>query len=598
MFKNLSTSTKLFILCGMFIAALSVTTYSLVMEKRIAIDFAQKQLTGVRYLATIRDVYDAVLSGLSGAAPPENGDAILAEVAAVEAEAEGLDTPELAAALAQGLARLWSGGEATEGASLEALDAARLLALRVGDDSNLSLDYTLDVHHLQNTAVSLLPTLLGRLGELATLRDAAGPEENDLRRSVVEGLIGGTLDETGSNLAAAWRGNQDGTLRTATEAPFATMTEAVAAYVGEDGVSAGTGGDFMAAVDGALAAWAVALDELDRLLEQRIGDLVSRLNTSLLVTGVLGALSILVAVLTHRHIVTPLQRFEKVARTISQTKDYSLRVEADSRDEIGRLAATFNEMLAEIAGAREREMVEQSELARVTRLTTMGAMTASIAHEINQPLAAIVTNSNAAMRWLGHQQPDLNEARAALKRIVSDGHRASQVIGSIRAIFRKDGDERSLIVVNDLIDEVLPLAQGNLQRVGVSAEAVLDGGVPPVLGDRVQLQQVLLNLISNGAEAMAGVTDRPKVLRIRSIRRDDPDGALITVTDVGTGIAKGSEERIFQAFFSTKSSGMGMGLFICRSIVESHGGRLWATNGEPCGSTFSIALPPGRAAVS
>ena len=262
-------------------------------------------------------------------------------------------------------------------------------------------------------------------------------------------------------------------MKSATEAPFATLMEAVGAYIGPDAAEAGTiaapgtSGGFVAAADSALAAWAVSLDEIDRLITERISGLVSRLNTSLLVTGILGALSILVAILIHRHMVRPLQRFAEVARTISQTKDYSLRVEADSHDEIGRLAVSLNEMLAEIAGAHEREMTEQSELARVTRLTTMGAHD-RLDRARDQPAARRDRHQQQrrACAWLGHQQPDLDEARAALKRIVSDGHRASQVIGSIRAMFRKDGDQRSLIVVNDLIDEVLPLAQGNLQRRG------------------------------------------------------------------------------------------------------------------------------------
>ena len=158
-------------------------------------------------------------------------------------------------------------------------------------------------------------------------------------------------------------------------------------------------------------------------------------------------------------------------------------------------------------------------------------------------------------------------------------------------MFKKEGEARSLIAVNELIHEVLPLAHVTLQRHGVLVETVLDGGVPPVTGDRVQLQQVILNLIFNGVEAMSAIEDRPRVLRIRSSRRDDPDGALISVADSGTGFSEGSEARIFEAFFTTKSSGMGMGLFICRSIVESHGGRLWAAAGDPYGAVFYIALP-------
>ena len=176
----------------------------------------------------------------------------------------------------------------------------------------------------------------------------------------------------------------------------------------------------------------------------------------------------------------PLQRLESVATTVRETKDYSLRIDYDSRDEIGRLAVAFNDMLAELAAAREREQSEQAELARVTRLTTMGAMTASIAHEINQPLAAIVTNSNAALRWLANAEPDLDEARAALKRIVSDGHRASQVIGSMRAMFKKDGQERAGSIGQRAGSRGPAPRAWQSARPGVSVETELRAELPPM----------------------------------------------------------------------------------------------------------------------
>jgi C4-dicarboxylate-specific signal transduction histidine kinase len=307
------------------------------------------------------------------------------------------------------------------------------------------------------------------------------------------------------------------------------------------------------------------------------------------VTGALGMLSILVAYLTHYHIVRPLKRLETVARTVRETKDYRLRIDYDGRDEIGRLAAAFNDMLSELSVAREREKTEQAELARTSKLTTIGAMTASIAHEVNQPLAAVVTNSNAALRWLANQEPDIDEARAALKRIIRDGHRASEVIGSVRAMFKKDRAERTRLNVNDLAREVLILAYGNLETHQITVRSELREEVPDVLADRVQLQQVLLNLIINGAEAMASVTDRERLLRVSSDAHG-PDGVVITVADAGTGIDPQDMDRIFEPFYTTKASGMGMGLPICRSIVESHGGRLWATALHPCGTAFHVAM--------
>jgi len=219
----------------------------------------------------------------------------------------------------------------------------------------------------------------------------------------------------------------------------------------------------------------------------------------------------------------------------------------------------------------------------------MGEMTASIAHEINQPIAAIVASANAGLRWLANAVPDLDEARAALKRISADGHRAGQVMKSVRSMF-KDKSAKVGTDVNELIGEVLALLQRDLQKHAIEVRTELAGELPQIMADPVQLQQVLLNLISNAIEAMAAVEDRRGVLKIAS-SLDRAGHVLITVTDSGTGIDPEHQDRIFEAFFSTKSSGMGMGLSICRSIVQSHGGQLSAAPATPCGSTFSILLP-------
>jgi two-component system, NtrC family, sensor kinase len=291
-----------------------------------------------------------------------------------------------------------------------------------------------------------------------------------------------------------------------------------------------------------------------------------------------------------RWIVQPLERLEKFASTVRKTKNYALRVEHKSDDEIGRLALAFDEMLSELSAARERESADQFELARVSRLTTMGAMTASIAHEINQPLAAIAANANAGLRWLSRQTPDLEEVHAALKRINTDAHRASEVIQGIRSIFKKAPQQGALIDINDVVLEVLALVHGELINYRVSAISNLLPSLPRVRADRVQLQQVILNLIMNAVEAMGTVADGARVLNVAS-QLDEPNAVLVTVQDTGPGIDPNRMDRIFDAFFSTKSSGMGMGLFICRSIVESHGGRLWATAAVPHGAMFHLVLP-------
>jgi C4-dicarboxylate-specific signal transduction histidine kinase len=232
----------------------------------------------------------------------------------------------------------------------------------------------------------------------------------------------------------------------------------------------------------------------------------------------------------------------------------------------------------------------RQELARANRQLTMGAMSASIAHEINQPLAAIVANGNAGLRWLARDTPDIEEARAAFKRIVDDGNRASQVIASVRAMFGKNGGEKTEIDLNELICKVLAVMHAEMESQRISQQIELSAGLSQVVGDRVPLQQVLLNLIMNAIEAMAAVTDRPRLLSVTS-EIYETQHILIKVQDSGTGIDSADMDRIFDAFFTTKPTGMGLGLALCRSIVEAHGGRLWASAAVPHGSIFNVVLP-------
>src|SRR5262245_9022287 len=234
----------------------------------------------------------------------------------------------------------------------------------------------------------------------------------------------------------------------------------------------------------------------------------------------------------------------------------------------------------------------QTELAHVTRVTTMGELAASIAHEVNQPLAAVVTNANACLRWLAGGTPNLEEAREAVERIIRDGKRAGDVIGRIRALVKKSGSEQVCLDINEVVQEVVGLIQSEIQKNGVVLRMQLAADVLPVLGDRVQLQQVIINLVMNGIEAMASVTDRSRELFIRS-RQHESDKVLVAVQDSGIGIDRQNLEKIFDAFYTTKPQGMGMGLAISRSIVENHGGRLWATANEDRGATFQFTLPTG-----
>jgi C4-dicarboxylate-specific signal transduction histidine kinase len=258
--------------------------------------------------------------------------------------------------------------------------------------------------------------------------------------------------------------------------------------------------------------------------------------------------------------------------------------------EIGRLAVASNDTLPEVAAVRAQENSDQPGRGHVARFSMMGGMAASVAHELKQSLTAISANASAGLGWLARATPDVDEARLALGNIVGNVDRATQVIGSIRSIFNRDDHNRRLINVNDLIPDVLALAHGRLtsHRIAVSVE--LDEKLPPVLADRVQLQQVILNLIMNGVDAMAAINDRPRSFSIKSETRQ-PSDVLVTLQDAGTGIGPDDMDRIFDPFFTTKSSGMGIGLFICRSIIDAHGGRLWASAGIPYGSAFHVVLP-------
>jgi PAS domain S-box-containing protein len=248
--------------------------------------------------------------------------------------------------------------------------------------------------------------------------------------------------------------------------------------------------------------------------------------------------------------------------------------------------------VTELKNAEEQLRRSHRELAQVSRQTTMGVMTASIAHEVSQPLAAIVTNASAGLRWLEGPEPDPAEVRATLTRIVSEGHRASKVIASIRGMFVRSNSERSLVDINGLISEVLSLVREELSSHQVTVQSEKTDGLPKVMAERVQLQQVLINLITNAIDAMNSVNGREKLLKIKS-ELHGRDQIRITVEDSGTGIASDHMARIFDTFFTTKPHGMGMGLSICRTIIESQGGRLWAATRNPYGAVFYIQLPTG-----
>ena len=240
----------------------------------------------------------------------------------------------------------------------------------------------------------------------------------------------------------------------------------------------------------------------------------------------------------------------------------------------------------------ERNALRQAhaEVARMSQRMAMGEMAASIVHEINQPLAAVAANADAGQRWLARERPDIEEARAAFKRIAGDARRANAIIEEIRLMFRHDGTVLSTVDVNALIHEALSLMRGDLENHRITIDTALSSGLAPVHANAVQLRQVLVNLITNAADAMSTVANRQRLLRL-STQALQPSILLITVEDSGSGVDPAHADRIFEPFFTTKSHGMGMGLSICRSIVEHHGGRLSVAPGGTHGSIFQVSLP-------
>ncbi|PYT49385.1 MAG: hypothetical protein DMG44_10970 [Acidobacteria bacterium] len=268
------------------------------------------------------------------------------------------------------------------------------------------------------------------------------------------------------------------------------------------------------------------------------------------------------------------------------------RARDDLKETVQELQRTNEALQAE---SRERKRAEeasrqaQADLAHVSRVTTMGELTASLAHEVNQPIGAAVTNANTCIRWLARDTPNVEEARAAAMRSAKDGMRAAEIVSRIRLLFKKGTPQREFVDINEVVREMIVLLRGEATRHNISVRTELAAELPPVLGDRVQLQQVLMNLMLNGMDATKDV-DGTRELAIKSQRAEN-EQVVVTVSDTGVGLPAQQADQIFKAFFTTKPHGTGMGLSISRSIVESHGGRLWATDNSPRGASFHFALP-------
>src|SRR5262245_8655133 len=288
------------------------------------------------------------------------------------------------------------------------------------------------------------------------------------------------------------------------------------------------------------------------------------------------------------------QHFELVKRLLRKDGKliwiqlYVFRI--PDRESVGQHTFGLDFDITEKMQAQNALQAAHAEFARSAQVNRMGAMTASIAHEINQPLAALVANASAGLRWMAHTPPALDEARECFEQIVHEGQRAADVIQTVRAMFKSKELPRVSIDLNQLIHEVLALAQGALQRHGIIVHTELDETLVPVTGHRVQLQQTLFNLVTNAIEAMESVADRKMLIKSDL---ESSGEVRVTVEDSGSGIDPENIDQIFGSFFTTKAEGMGMGLSICRSIIESHGGRLWASPSATRGAILRFTLPTG-----
>jgi C4-dicarboxylate-specific signal transduction histidine kinase len=284
--------------------------------------------------------------------------------------------------------------------------------------------------------------------------------------------------------------------------------------------------------------------------------------------------------------------FEHRLRMPDGLVKYLHTVAHGTRDENGRM-----EYIGAVQDVTQRRISEEalskarSELAHVARVLSLGVLTASIAHEVNQPLAGIVTNAGTCLRMLAADPPNVDGARETARRTIRDGNRASEVISRLRALFGKTDASAESVDLNEAAREVIALSLSELQRSRIVVRSELPDDLPHVIGDRVQLQQVILNLLRNASEAMSGVDDRPRELLIRT-ERDEGDGVRLSVRDVGVGLDPKSADNLFRAFYTTKSGGMGIGLSVSRSIIEKHRGRLWAAPNDGPGATFAFSIPP------
>jgi C4-dicarboxylate-specific signal transduction histidine kinase len=296
---------------------------------------------------------------------------------------------------------------------------------------------------------------------------------------------------------------------------------------------------------------------------------------------------VLMGVLLARGITMPITRMTSAMAALAKG-DISIEVPAaDRNDEIGAMAAAVQVFKESII---ERQKT-QAELAHVNRVATVGQLTASIAHEVNQPISAVVTNAGAALNWLGAHPPKLDKVRESLDHIVADSKRAGDIVHRIRALSKKAPPPKSRFDLNEAVLDVIALVHSEALRHGISLQTQLAEGLPQIEGERILLQQVILNLILNAVEAMTSLDEGARELQIGT-ETDATGCVLVAVRDSGPGLDATSADHVFEAFYTTKPDGIGMGLATCRSIIAAHGGRMWVTANEPRGAVFEFSLTP------
>jgi signal transduction histidine kinase len=338
-------------------------------------------------------------------------------------------------------------------------------------------------------------------------------------------------------------------------------------------------------------------DRLEQRAEREL--LVGQARIGWLVLGLITVASASVigmTLLVRKDVVRPFENLIEGVESIGRG-DLDVRIATEARDEIGELSRAFDRMVSRLKEVMVSRAFLQDQVRHLDRAATMGTLTAAIAHEINQPLAAILSNAQAALRILNDERSDFGQVREALHDIVSDDKRAGEVIRRLRMMFKKEELKNESLELNGVIKEIVDLLQSEVIIRNASIAMDLEASIPPIYGDRIQIHQVILNLLVNALDAVRGQPAETREVRI-STRIGDADSILVSVSDSGPGIDDHKLEAVFEAFYTTKTKGMGMGLPISRSIIEQHNGRIWASNNPEGGATFAFTLPIGKGDIS